>query len=53
MVGPRRAGDPSYLCADTTKAKEQLNWQPQYSLDQMFEHSKLWLDNKSKAIKNK
>jgi len=53
VVGPRRAGDPSYLCADTTKANELLHWQPQYSLDQMFEHSKLWLDNKSKAIKNK
>ena len=53
VVGPRRAGDPSYLCADTTKANELLNWQPQFSLDEMFEHSKNWLDNKSKAIKNK
>jgi UDP-glucose 4-epimerase len=52
-VGPRRAGDPSYLCADTNKAKELLNWQPNYNLDQMFEHSQLWLENKSKAIKNK
>lgn len=52
-VGPRRAGDPSYLCANTDKAKELLNWQPKFSLDQMFEHSQLWLENKSKAIKNK
>ncbi len=27
----RRAGDPAYLIADTTQAKNLLNWQPQYS----------------------
>lgn len=29
--GPRREGDPDVLVADATKAKEILNWQPQYS----------------------
>lgn len=27
---PRRDGDPAYLVADASKAKELLNWQPQY-----------------------
>lgn len=51
--GERRDGDPSYLCGDIEKAKELLGWEPQYSLDDMFEHSVLWANNKSKAIKNK
>ncbi|MCX2455683.1 UDP-glucose 4-epimerase GalE [Lacticaseibacillus nasuensis] len=29
-IGPRRAGDPSTLIADSTKAREILGWQPQY-----------------------
>ena len=52
-VGPRRAGDPSYLCGDVTKAKNLIDWKPTYSLDDMFEHSKFWVDNKNKVIKNK
>lgn len=51
--GNRRDGDPSYLCGNINKAKELLNWQPKYSLDEMFEHSRIWLENKSKVIKNK
>ena len=27
---PRRAGDPAYLVADSSKAKALLNWEPQY-----------------------
>ena len=38
---------------DIEKAKQLLGWEPQYSLDDMFEHSVLWANNKSKAIKNK
>ena len=52
-VGPRREGDPSYLCGDIGKAKELLDWEPAYTLDDMFEHSVLWADNKNKVIKNK
>jgi len=52
-VGPRRAGDPSYLCGDISKAKTLLDWEPTYSLDDMFAHSKFWVDNKNKVIKNK
>ncbi|GAO99202.1 UDP-glucose 4-epimerase GalE [Fructobacillus ficulneus] len=29
-VGPRRAGDPDILVADSTKAREVLGWQPKY-----------------------
>lgn len=28
---PRRAGDPAVLVADSTRAKEELGWQPQFS----------------------
>lgn len=28
--GPRRAGDPARLIADSTKARTELGWQPQY-----------------------
>ncbi len=52
-VGERREGDPSFLCGDISKAKELLGWSPQYSLDDMFEHSILWANNKLKAIKDK
>jgi UDP-glucose 4-epimerase len=29
--GPRRAGDPPALYADSTKAQKELNWQPQFN----------------------
>jgi UDP-glucose 4-epimerase len=29
-IGPRRPGDPDTLVADSAKAREVLNWQPQY-----------------------
>ncbi|APX72679.1 UDP-glucose 4-epimerase GalE [Companilactobacillus allii] len=29
-MGPRRLGDPSTLIADSSKAREVLNWKPQY-----------------------
>ncbi|WP_025024127.1 UDP-glucose 4-epimerase GalE [Companilactobacillus nodensis] len=29
-MGPRRPGDPSTLIADSSKAREVLNWKPQY-----------------------
>lgn len=35
--GPRRAGDPPSLVADSTKARETLGWDPRHStLDQMI-----------------
>lgn len=40
-IGPRREGDPPVLVADAAKAKEDLKWAPQYSLEQIIEHA--WL----------
>jgi UDP-glucose 4-epimerase len=31
IVGDRRAGDPAELVADASRAREQLDWQPQYT----------------------
>ncbi|UTW56259.1 UDP-glucose 4-epimerase GalE [Kordiimonas sp. SCSIO 12610] len=37
---PRRAGDPAFLVADATKARNALNWRPQYSdLADMVRHA--------------
>ncbi|WP_417617917.1 UDP-glucose 4-epimerase GalE [Parasphingorhabdus sp.] len=30
-IGPRRPGDPARLISDTRRAREELQWQPQYS----------------------
>jgi UDP-glucose 4-epimerase len=35
-TGPRRAGDPPMLVANSNKAKEILGWQPHYSLDKII-----------------
>jgi UDP-glucose 4-epimerase len=40
IEGARRAGDPPFLIADSSKAIRELNWHPQYSsLEQMIEHA--------------
>jgi UDP-glucose 4-epimerase len=39
-VGPRRPGDPASLVADSTKAKTDLGWQPQYEeLETIISHA--------------
>ena len=41
--GPRRAGDPARLVADSRLAREQLGWQPQYAdLATIIEHAWKW-----------
>ena len=35
-IKPRRAGDPSMILADITKAKNMLGWEPKHSLDEMI-----------------
>lgn len=40
-VGPRRAGDPSQLVADTTRLQTQ-GWQPEFDLDDMIRHAWRW-----------
>lgn len=40
---PRRAGDPAVLVANSSKAREELGWQPQYeSLSTMIETAWSW-----------
>jgi len=41
-IGPRRAGDPPVLVADSTKAKQILGWQPKRSLEQMVSSAWAW-----------
>lgn len=43
IISPRRLGDPAVLIADSTLAKAELAWQPQYnSLDTIIEHAWNW-----------
>ncbi len=40
---PRRDGDPARLVADSTAARQQLGWQPQYAdLDTIIKHAWDW-----------
>jgi UDP-glucose 4-epimerase len=39
VEGARRPGDPPYLIAKAEKAKQELLWQPRYSLDEMVSHA--------------
>jgi UDP-glucose 4-epimerase len=40
---PRREGDPARLVADSTRARKQLGWQPQYvDLATIIEHAWKW-----------
>lgn len=41
-IGPRRSGDPPILVADASKAFNQLNWSPQFELDQILHSAWLW-----------
>ncbi len=43
VEGERRAGDPAVLVADSTLAKAELGWQPQYAdLEQIIAHAWQW-----------
>jgi UDP-glucose 4-epimerase len=42
-LGPRRAGDPAVLVADSRKAIAELGWRPQYqALDTIIGHAWAW-----------
>ena len=41
-ICPRRSGDPDVLVANSRKAKEVLNWSPQYSLKKIIETAWKW-----------
>ena len=41
-VEPRRDGDPAFLIADSTKAKEVLDWAPQRGVESMIGSAAAW-----------
>lgn len=41
-IGPDRIGDPAILVADTQKALHQLNWSPEYNVDDIIKHAWDW-----------
>jgi UDP-glucose 4-epimerase len=48
--GPRRAGDPASLVADSTRARAQLGWQPMFDdLEAIVEHAWAWEGSVSPA----
>lgn len=48
-ISERRPGDPDCVYADITKVKKELNWEPQYQLDDIVKHAFNWY---SKGFKN-
>jgi UDP-glucose 4-epimerase len=43
VVGPRRAGDPAKLIADSTRIMQELGWQPEFgNLRQIIETAWQW-----------
>ena len=42
----RRAGDPGILIADSAKAEKELDWKPQYSLEQIVISAWKWETNR-------
>lgn len=41
-IGPDRIGDPAILVADTEKAKHQLGWVPEYTVEDIVLHAWNW-----------
>ena len=41
-MGPRRSGDVIAIYANNDKAKSELGWNPQYSLDEMMDTAWKW-----------
>ena len=49
-VGPRRAGDPPVLCADPTKLKRDLGWEPLHNgISTIIESAWAWKSRQSKS----
>ena len=39
---PRRPGDPAWLIADASLAREVLGWVPEYGLEEIIRHAWAW-----------
>jgi UDP-arabinose 4-epimerase len=49
--GPRRPGDPSWLVADATRAKNELGWKPKYDdLNRIIHTAWHWLCKRRSAV---
>jgi UDP-glucose 4-epimerase len=47
LYGPRRAGDPASLIADSSKLREKMNWQPQHStIEEIVKSAVKWKINR-------
>ena len=38
----KRAGDPAILVANSEKAKKELGWEPEYSLEEIIDSAWKW-----------
>lgn len=47
-IGPRRDGDVIAIYADNTLAKQELNWEPKYNIDEMMLSAWKWQQQLSK-----
>ena len=45
VIDPRRPGDPDEVYANATKAKELLNWETEYGIDEMCSDTWRWQKN--------
>lgn len=45
MLKDRRPGDPGILIADSTKAQNELGWQPKYNLYNIIQSAWIWRQN--------
>ena len=42
----KRAGDPAILVANSEKAKKELGWEPEYSLEEIINSAWKWENNR-------
>ena len=49
-ISERRPGDPDCVYADITKVQNELNWKPQYQLDDIVKHAFNWYSKGFKTL---
>ena len=47
-IGPRREGDIAAIYSDSHKAKEKLQWEPQFNIKDMMKSAWEWQKNLNK-----
>ncbi len=50
VLGPRRAGDVAEIYSDSAKAKDELGWEPKYSLDDMMSSAWKWQEHLNQSL---